>query len=215
MNPIYLFLFAAVAANSFLSFGFGVRQLIAGASTEPAASMPEATVPAAWRPLPVVAPAVSIFVSGSLAWPLFAYALAPLSLGFLENLLLLPVAVSISLSVEKAVAALKAASPGDSAARPEGRSFASTAYDGLAYAAAYLSLRYAEGMPDAVFLSAGAAIGFIACSAALNAIRERSDTEPVPRCLRGIPLLLIASGLLSILAAFLSAVAFNALGGRM
>ena len=214
MSPFYLPILTAVAANSFLNLGFGIRQLVLGRRGETP---------------PVLAPAVAVFLSGFLVWPLFASALAPLSLGYLENLLLLPFSVFVSIAVERALRALSALSAKEDSDQPPGapaplpirpsaalssqpRSYAHTAYDGLAYVSAFLSLRYSSGLADAALLSLGGAIGYILCAVILNAVRERSDTEPVPVCLRGTPLLLIASGLLSMLAFFLASIAFSATG---
>ncbi len=194
MNPVFLPFVGAIAANSYLSFGFGLSRLV---SSEPG------------RPRRALGPALAIMLSCALVWPLFSYALAPSSLGFMEPLLLAPVAVLASIAAD----AFSRRMPiGDLEARKQPDTSAQSAFDGLAYGASYFVLRYASSYAEALLFAAGAASGYLFCDFVLRAVRERSDTEPVPRCLRGTPLMLIASALLAVIASFFAAASFSVWG---
>jgi hypothetical protein len=193
MSRLFLPFFAAFAANSFLHFGFGVRLLTGGPRPGPLPSLPVA---------------LSLFLSGFGVWVLFVYALGPLSLGFFEPFLIFPLAAAICMAVERWYR-LFSRLPGD---EDSSASSARTAYDGLAYIAAFMSLRLASGLFEALLLSLGSVSGYLFCAAILRAVRARADTEPVPRSLRGAPLVLVAAGLLSIISLYLGSITFNAWG---
>lgn len=193
MNAVYLPFVTAAAANAFLNFGFGVRILV---SPRGKADYSRS-----------LAPAAAIGLSGLIVWPLFNVVLAPLALGYLESILLVPFAVLVSTTAERLVGF----------ASKDGKSHdcglsAVSAYDGLTYAASFFVLRLSAGFLDAFWFSLGAVAGYLVCEVALRAIRERSDIEPVPRFLRGTPLMLIAAALMAVLSSFLAAAAYSALG---
>ncbi len=191
MSLLYLPFLTAAAANAFLNFGFGVRTL-AGKTGSPKS-----------RPF---APAAAIGLAGLFVWPVFNVALAPLALGYLEAILLVPLSVLLSAAADRLVRA----GPPEEGVRPAD---AASAYDGLTYAASFLILRLSSGFLDAVLLALGSAAGYLICEISLRAIRDRSDVEPVPRCLRGVPLMLIAAALMAVVSSFLAAAVFRALGG--
>ncbi|MFA6507143.1 MAG: hypothetical protein WCT14_13675 [Treponemataceae bacterium] len=195
MNPFFLPFVAAVAANSFLTFGFGLRRLVSAEG----GGFPR-----------VFAPALAVIIAGFTVWPVFAFFLAPFSLGYLEMMFLVPFSVLISTVSDKII---RSVSLGTQKQTADLSAF--SAYDGLTYAAAFMILRLATSFIDALLFASGAAVGYFLCAITLHAIRERSDTEPVPRCLRGIPLMLIASGIIAILASFLASAGFLALGTHL
>jgi Na+-translocating ferredoxin:NAD+ oxidoreductase RnfA subunit len=192
MSPLYLPFLTAAAVNSFLNLGFGVRTL-ARADGSPKS-----------RPF---APAAAIGLAGLFVWPVFNIVLAPLALGYLEAILLVPLSVLLSTASDRLV---RAGSPADG---DRNANAAASAYDGLTYAASFLILRLSAGFLDAFLLALGAVAGYLICEFSLRAIRDRSDVEPVPRCLRGVPLMLIAAALMAVVSSFLAAAAFRALGG--
>ena len=181
---------SAFAANAVLQLGLGLRDLVASRKANTRG--------------PLV-PAVSMFVSAVLAWPLFSYAIAPLSLGYLESFLLFPFSALIGVCVEGLFARLRPTglSPSNSAL---------SAFDGLAYGSAYLCLRYAATAVEAVFVALGASLGFLFCALLLDSIRRRAEVEAVPERLRGAPLILISAGLLALLSLFGAAALLAALG---
>ena len=182
---------SAFAANAVLQFALGLRELIASRKANTRGPL---------------APAVAMFASCVLAWPLFAYAVAPLSLGFLVPFLLFPFSSLVSVCVEGLFERLRAkAVKGPSNA-------ALGSYDGLAFGSAYLCLHYAPTPAAAAAVAFGAALGYLGCALLLDSIRRRSEIEAVPVRLRGAPLILISAGLLALLSIFVSAALFSALG---
>ncbi len=181
---------SAFAANAVLQLGLGLRDLVASRKTNTRG--------------PLV-PAVAMFASGVLAWPLFAYAIAPLSLGYLERFLLFPFTVLVGVCVEGLFGRLRplGLSPSNSAL---------SAFDGLAFGSAYLCLRYAATAMEAAFVALGASLGYLFCAALLDSIRRRAEVEAVPARLRGAPLILISAGLLALLSLFVASALFAALG---
>jgi len=182
---------SAFAANAVLQFGLGLRELVSSRKSNTRGPL---------------APAVAMFASGVLVWPLFAYALSPLTLGFLEPFLLFPICSLVSVGVEQ----LFIQNRGKTVTSPSNGAL--SAFDGLAFGSAYLSLRYASTPIEAVAVSLGASLGFLACALLLDSIRRRAEIEAVPLRLRGAPLILISTGLLALLSAFATLALFSALG---
>jgi len=193
MNALFLSFIAAVAANSFLNLGFGVQKLLRAVDSDR---------------FGIAAPSIAIFAAGAVAWPLFSIVLAPLALAFLEPILLAPLAVLLSIVCDLLVRTL-GSSDGEKTIPDRA---ALSAFDALVYAAAFMSLRYCATYGDALAFGLGSAAGYAACGLLLRAIRERSTTEPVPRCLRGVPLMLIAAALMAVVFSFVAAAGFSAFG---
>ena len=191
MNVLFLSLLAGIAGNSYLQLGFGVQELLFRKNFSATGD---------------AAPSLAIFLTGFFSWILFNYIVSPLGLGFMEAFLLIPFSILISVLTERLVLKI-------SRQDPPSFSTSRTAYDGLAYASAFLTLRLSSGPLDALAVALGSALGFLLCGLILRAVRSHLDTEPIPRCLRGIPSLLIASGLIALIASF-SAVAVFAVWGR-
>lgn len=181
---------SAFAANAVLQFGLGLRELVASRKSNTRGPL---------------APAVAMFASGVLVWPFFSYALSPLTLGALESFLLFPICSLVSVCAEQ----LFIQNRGKTTSPSNG---ALSAFDGLAFGSAYLTLRYASTPIEAVAVSLGASLGFLACALLLDSIRRRAEIEAVPLRLRGAPLILISTGLLALLSAFASLALFSALG---
>jgi len=190
MNVLFLPVLAGIAGNSYLQLGFGVQELLSRRN-RPAGGD--------------IAPSAAIFLSGFFSWILFNYILSPLGLGFLEAFLIIPVVILISVLTERLLFTLS---------RKEIPVFSTsrTAYDGLAYASAFLTLRLSSGPLDAMAVSLGSSVGFLACGLMLRAVHAHLDTEPIPRCLRGTPSMLIASGLIALISSFSAATVFAVWG---
>jgi electron transport complex protein RnfA len=85
--------------------------------------------------------------------------------------------------------------------------------DGLAAAALFITLNTASGFIEAAALSFGFALGILLAHIILGEIRRRSMMERVPRFLRGSPLILVSTGLLSMIFSSAALVFFRVLGG--
>jgi len=191
MSVLFLPLLAGIAGNSYLQFGFGIQELLFRKNTSASGD---------------VAPSLAIFLTGLFSWILFNYIVSPLGLGFMEAFLLIPLSISVSVLTERMILKISHKEiPSLSSSR--------SAYDGLAYASAFLTLRLSPSLFAAMAVALGSAFGFLVCGLMFRAVRAHLDTEPIPRCLRGIPSLLIASGLIALIASF-SAAAVFAVWGR-
>ncbi len=193
MGIVYFAFFSAFAMNSLLSLGFGLGFF----TRRSPAGLAEALVPS-----------LSALIAGLVVYPLFAFALAPFALGFLENFLLLPVVALTCVLVDLGAGSLVGGG------RRFGDQTALSGFDGVVYASSYMVLRLASDYGEAVAFSAGASLGFLVCEAVLAAVRERSEAESIPRCLRGTPLLILASGLFALCTVFIASTAYTAFGGR-
>lgn len=191
MQLLGLGLFAGSALNVLLQFGMGFRTLVAVQSS----GLRAATVPT-----------LSIFSSGALVWAFFAYLLAPLSLGLLEPLLLYPAVVILCMLIKMGLCSR--CSP--QVLEDEGQGLYTDS--GASLVAAFLVLRLAARFLEALFLSAGIALGYFAALWILTEIRRRSSGESVPRFLKGAPLVLVSAGLLSLISFAVSAVLATAIG---
>jgi electron transport complex protein RnfA len=146
-----------------------------------------------------------LFFSGLLPWMLMSFVIAPLGLGAAESLLLYPITVLICLSANKIFRRSEKSSAG----------FPSVwnSYDGLALFSAFITLRLATYISEALAVAAGLALGHLAATAVLRHIGSRSSIEAVPAFLRGTPLLMISAGLVSLVASFTAAILLRALNG--
>lgn len=193
MDIAYVAFFSAFAMNSLLSLGFGLGFL----TRRSPAGLAEALVPS-----------LSSFIAGIVVYPLFTFVLSPFSLGYLENFLLLPIVALTCVLVDFGVGSVIGGG------RRIGDQAALSGFDGIVYASSYMVLRLSSGYGEAAAFSAGAALGFLVCAAVLAAVRERSEAEAIPRCLRGTPLLILASGLFALCTVFIASAAYTAFGGR-
>jgi electron transport complex protein RnfA len=174
-----LAVFSGLSLNLVLQFGLGVRNI----KTESQKPIQYALFQ--W---------VVLFLTVFLLWALFSFALSPLSLGFMEYLLIFPLTMAVTRGLEllggRAFPALI----------PKSRSLpASSSYDGLSIAALGLTLRLASSPAEAAVLSLGFSLGSFCSVLIVNSIYRRSFLEKVPQSLRGMPILLISMGLLSLI----------------
>jgi electron transport complex protein RnfA len=153
--------------------------------------------------IPVI-PGGILFLSVPLLWLFFSFIIFPLSLGFLEYLLLFPLCVLVCMGLE---AAVKHFFP---QMLPESRLFAPlSAYNGLVPVALVISFCMASSLAETVVLSLGFYAGFLLAFLILKEIRKRSSLETVPERLRGTPLMLISLGLLSLIFSSVGTILIN------
>jgi electron transport complex protein RnfA len=133
-------------------------------------------------------------------WAFFTYILVPFSLGFFEYMLLFPLSVLVCMGLEAAVnhffPKVLPALPD----LPKVKLFSPlSAYNGLVPAALIMSLNMASSLIDAAVLALGFYGGLLLASLILREIQKRASLEAVPEFLRGLPLMLISMGLLSLI----------------
>jgi electron transport complex protein RnfA len=186
-----LAVFSGLSLNPLLQFGLGIRNFEA-----------EARRPAGYA----FFQCFLHFVTVLLLWLLFACILSPLSLGFFEYFLIFPLIVAVRRGVEAATGYL--VPPGRDSPGISGKSV----HDGLAVAALFLTLRLADSFAGAAVLSLGFSLGGFAAARILNAIYKRSSIETIPPMLRGMPLLLISMGLLSLISSSVAVILLRVLG---
>ncbi len=134
--------------------------------------------------------ALAMFGTSFSIWCLITWIITPLALGFLELFFLFPAVYLANRSMERLSGTF----------RPH------PSYLGLNVMAALLALNLAVRLVDALIVTFFFALGHVLVTALLVRIYERSAHEAVPSFLRGMPLLLISLGLLSLLAAQAAAI---------
>ncbi|MDR3275697.1 MAG: hypothetical protein LBT11_00575 [Treponema sp.] len=147
-----------------------------------------------------------LFCSVLLLWCFFSYIIAPLSLSFLEYFLIFPLSVAAGKGFDVL---------GERLLQDEyweTRIFqAESAYDGLILAALFMSLRLANSFIGALIIALGFSLGTLAAALIVRDIARRSAMEQVPAALRGLPLLLISEGLLSLIFSAIAAIILHVL----
>ena len=150
---------------------------------------------------------LALFLSVLLIWLFFSYIISPLSLGFFQYFLLFPLTVGVSRVLEEGFNRLFPVLSGS----PKVFS-AKRGYAGLILVSLFLTLHLALTVTEAVVLSAGFSLGTILAMFIVLAVHKRSSMEPVPAFLRGLPLLIISLGLLSLIFSFIAAILLRMLG---
>jgi electron transport complex protein RnfA len=134
-----------------------------------------------------------LFLSVPLLWFFFSYIIIPLSLGFLEYMIVFPLCVLVCMGFEAGVNRFFPK------ILPEKLFAPLSAYNGLVPVALVVSLSLAFSLIEVFFLSLGFYMGLLLASLILREIQKRSSLEAVPERLRGVPLTLISIGLLSLI----------------
>jgi electron transport complex protein RnfA len=137
--------------------------------------------------------AALLFVSALIQWLLFVYVFSPLALGALVYFMPLPLAAALALCSN---AALKKLSPGAFAGHEA--AFVFSYRSGASLAAVFMLLSLAGSFREALILAMGISLGVFFASIILRAIHFRIEREKVSGFVRGMPLLLITMGLLSL-----------------
>jgi len=203
-----LAVFAGLSTNLVLQFGMGVRELaLSGRAGSPS--------PGRGGALGLPARAGVFFVSVPLLWLAFSAARSLLPLGFLEYLLVFPVGFAV-FSLWEHLWARYPSGRRDAKKRRDGNagnSGAADVFGGASVGAAlFVALTVAGDVAEALVLSLGFTLGTLFAVAAVGEIRRRSETESVPRWLRGAPLTLIAMGLLALVFSSSAMMFFEVLG---
>jgi electron transport complex protein RnfA len=143
----------------------------------------------------------SLVVSVMVLWSFFTYIFTPLSLGFFEYFLFFPFAATLGSFWNFLFARLF---PRE---KSEERVFSmSSAHNGMVTGALLITIRLAGSFSGALALVLGFSLGFLAAIFILRAILDRSLEETVPPPLCGTPLLLISTGLISLIFSSLSVI---------
>jgi electron transport complex protein RnfA len=147
-----------------------------------------------------------LFIAVFSLWFVFTSIIAPLSLGFLNYMLIFPLSALVCMGLETCTVKLlfkkEDISPMFSAA---------SAYNGLAVTALFLTIHLAASPGEAAVLSLSFAVGAFLAAFILCEIRRRASIEKLPPFLRGAPLTLISAGLLSLIFSSAALLLFRAL----
>jgi electron transport complex protein RnfA len=135
-----------------------------------------------------------LFLSLPILWFFFTHILVPLSLGFFEYMLLFPLSVLVCIGLETAMNHFFPK------VMPEVKLFTPlSAYNGLVPVALMMSLNIASSLIDVTVLALGFYGGLLLAILILREIQKRASLEAVPEFLRGMPLMLVSMGLLSLI----------------
>jgi electron transport complex protein RnfA len=187
-----LAVFSGLSLNLFLQFGLGIRSI---GTERPLFS---AFSPIQW---------FILFISVYILWFFFTYIITPLGLGILEPFLLFPLSSLICMGLETVFSCMFPH------LNPEPRLLSPlSGYNGLALGSLMLTLRLALSPAEALVLSLGFSLGSLFAVLILNEIRRRSFLETLPSFLRGTPLIIISTGLLSLIFSSAAAIFLSALG---
>ena len=144
---------------------------------------------------------VVLFTAVLSLWFFFTHIAAPLSLGFLNYLLIFPLSALVCMGLEACAVRLFFKKE-----KPSPMFGAASAYNGLAVSALFLTMHLAASPLEAAALSLSFTGGALLAAFILCEIKRRASIEKVPPFLRGTPLILISAGLLSLI--FSSAAVF-------
>jgi electron transport complex protein RnfA len=137
--------------------------------------------------------AALLFVSVLIQWLLFVYVFSPLALGALVYFLPLPLSAALTLCANAALKKLSA-----EAFSGREQAFVFSYRSGAALISVFMLLSLAGSFSEAVILATGISLGVFFASIILRAIHFRIEREKASGFVRGMPLLLITMGLLSL-----------------
>jgi electron transport complex protein RnfA len=155
-----------------------------------------------------------VFISTLLLWHFFVYVLFPLTLGFVIYFFAFPLCFLLYFIFTK-IAGFVVQKPdehGSSGYSKKDYALSNEQYmraaGGSMYilAALMLTFKFALGSLDALFMAGGFSCGILLSMLALQSIRKRIAKENVPLTLRGLPLMLITTGLLSLVFSALASI---------
>jgi electron transport complex protein RnfA len=141
----------------------------------------------------------NVFLSIFILWVLWTFAISPLRLGFFQYFLLFPLIVLLFSLIESLFLRLF---PG---LVEKKEAFSSSSYYSLAIAAFLMMSFMAEGPVEALVLAFCFSAGGLFAVVITRAVRKRTLNEKISEKFRGMPLMLISLGLLSLV---FTAVAF-------
>jgi electron transport complex protein RnfA len=178
---VLLFFLAAFAVNLTIHLGLGLREMF----FERDCGMGS-----------YVFHAVNMMISSLILWHLFVYILFPLTFGLISEFLLYPLCFLLHYAFSGAADILS----GRGVEREgNGEQYKKSVYGAVFILAAVIfTLKFAANSIEAILLSCGFAFGLILSALSLKAIRLRIAKEKAPPTLRGLPLMLVSRGLLSL-----------------
>ena len=148
----------------------------------------------------------AMFLSVLFLWVFFTHLLPSFLRGFSEYFLLFPFSALVSIGLERL---------GERIVPKLGnirKDFSAlTAYEGLVPISLFITLALADSFAAALVLSLFFVFGNMVAMLILNEIRRRSALEWVPSYLRGSPLILISTGLLSLISVAVAGICFRML----
>jgi len=186
-----LAVFAGLSLNLVMQFALGVQTV--GSNTPQSAKE---------NYLPVFQ-IINLFISVLILWIIYSYILNFIPSEFFMFVLFFPLSALVCLGFEKIEDRLFAT-------RKKIRLFSCmTAYDGLVPASLLLTANIARNFSDAFILSFFFAVGSLAAIIIINEIKRRSALEEIPVNFRGMPLVLISVGLLSMVTGAVAWICFK------
>jgi electron transport complex protein RnfA len=177
-NFIVLAVFSGFSFNLVLKFGLGVKEIFENREHPISGCLFQ------W---------LIMFIAVFVSWLIFTFILSPLTLGFFEYFLLLPLTVFLTVSLENVLFMLF---PGNLAQNKGFSAYSS--YSGLALTSLILTLRLADTTSDALILSFGFSSGVFFSIVLLRMIKVRTKNEKIMPLFSGQPLMLTSMALLSL-----------------
>jgi electron transport complex protein RnfA len=136
---------------------------------------------------------IILFIAVIIEWLIFTYILSPLNIGFLKYFAIFPFSAAIAVLFDTLIKSLPF-----KFVLPEERIYSFQSVSGLCVAAVLITLCLASKISDALILDLGFSLGTFVSIVILKAIRLRVANENTSSVLRGLPLMLISLGLLSL-----------------
>jgi electron transport complex protein RnfA len=181
MASLALVFFAALSLNLVTHFATGIKELVARERTQA---------------VQIYYPWVILFVSTALLWIFLARVLV-FSGGIFGFVLVSPLAILGCMGLEKLF--FDCFSQKFKAGENPGLFSAGSSYNALSAASLFLTLRFALSFADALCLAFSFSSGGLLAFLVIKEIQKRSFLEAIPHGLRGTPVLLISTGLLSLI----------------
>jgi electron transport complex protein RnfA len=177
-NLILLTVYSGLSLNLILQTGLGLRDLYADLTSPVHRHFIQWAI---------------LLINSIVLWAFFVWVLSPLALGFVEYFLLFPANAMLLYLAELFIPKMLFRSTKKTGIFPS-----LSAYSGISVASSLITLRTASSFQEAVVLSFGFSTGAILAIFIIRAIYRRLGNERSPRLLRGIPLVLISMGLISL-----------------
>jgi electron transport complex protein RnfA len=149
---------------------------------------------------------VLIFITDLVLFLVFTLILNPLALGFVKYFLLFPLCALVLYALDVFIPKIIHVEVSAGKKDPFFSSFC-----GLAIAASLITLQLASSFTEAFVLSFGFSAGSFFAFVVLRAVYNRVIIEKKPRMMRGIPLMLVSMGLLSLIFTSTAIILLNGL----
>ncbi len=145
------------------------------------------------HPKSALIPMFAMILSSMVSWFLLTFLLKPIGIGVFGVFFIFPISVICSLFVAKISTLFQ---------RQRIEEIYPNCYsgfNGLAFFSAFQTVVFAQTPVQVALFALGGAIGFLFTLFILYGIKRRSEIEAVPKFFKGQPLLLISTGLVSLL----------------